>query len=55
MTVSLFQLRVVIGIFNCQVPVAYTNCECKLSRNFITMVEILLLCYYYLQNTICRS
>ena len=51
MTVSLVQWRAVIGIFNCRMSVVSTNCECKLSRNFITMLEILLLCYYYLEST----
>ena len=51
MTVSLPQWRAVIGIFNCRISVVFTNCECKLSRNFITMLEILLLCYYYLEST----
>ena len=51
MTVSLFQWRVVIGIFNCRMSVVSTNCERKLSRNFVTMLEILLICYYYFENT----
>ena len=54
-TVSLFQWRVVIGIFNCRVSLVPTNCECKLRRNFITMLEILLLCYYYLKSTYMSS
>ena len=49
--VSLFQWRAVIVIFNPRVSVVSTNCGCKLSRNFITMLEILLLCYYYLEVT----
>ena len=49
--VSLFQWRAVIVIFNPRVSVVSTNCGCKLSRNFITMLEILLLCYYYLEIT----
>ena len=48
MTVSLLQWGAVKGIFNCRVS---TKCECKLSRNFITMLEIVLLCYYYLERT----
>ena len=51
MKVSSLQWRAVIGIFNCQMSVVSNNCECKLSRNFITMLEILLLCYYYLEST----
>ena len=51
MTVSFFQWRSVIGIFNCRVSGVSTNCECKLSRNFNNMPEILLLCYYYLEST----
>ena len=50
MTVSLFQLPGVIGIFNCRVSEVSTNCEYKLSRNFINMLEVLLLCYYYLRS-----
>ena len=49
--VSLFQWRAVIGIFNPRLSVVSTNCGCKLSRNFITILEILLLCYYYLEIT----
>ena len=49
--VSLFQWCAVIVIFNPRVSVVSTNCGCKLSRNFITMLEILLLCYYYLEVT----
>ena len=49
-TISLFQWCVVVGIFNCWVSVVLTNCECRISRNFITMLEILLLCYYYLES-----
>ena len=49
--VSLFQWCAVIVIFNPRVSVVSTNCGCKLSRNFITMLEILLLCYYYLEIT----
>ena len=48
--VSLLQWRAVIGIFNCRMPVVTTNCECKVSENFTTMFEILLLCYYYLES-----
>ena len=48
MKVSLFQWHAVIGIFNCRVS---TNCECRLSRNFITMLDILLFPYYYLEST----
>ena len=48
MTVSLFQWPGVIGIFNCRVSEVSTSCEYKLSRNFINMIELLLLCYYYL-------
>ena len=51
MTVSLLRWRAIIGIFNCRMTVVSTNCECKLSRNFITMLEILLLYYYYLEST----
>ena len=51
MTVSLRQWLAVKGIFNCRISVVSTNCECKLNRNFITMLEILLLCYYYLEST----
>ena len=51
MKVSFFQWRAVIGIFNCRVSAMSTNCECKLSRIFISMLEILLLCYYYLKST----
>ena len=29
-----------MGTFNCRVSVVSTSCECKLSRNFITMLEI---------------
>ena len=50
MTVSLLQWRAIIGTFNCRMSVVSTNCECKLIRNFITMLEILLLCYYYLES-----
>ena len=49
--VSLFQWCAVIVIFNPRVSVVSTNCGCKLSRNFITMLEILLLYYYYLEVT----
>ena len=49
--IILHQWRAVIGIFNCRMSVVSTNCECKLSRNFVTMLEILLLCYYYLEST----
>ena len=49
--VSLFQWCAVIGIFNPRVSVVSPNCECRLSRNFITMLEILLLCYFYLEIT----
>ena len=55
MTVSLLQWRAVIGIFNCRMSVVSTNCECKLNRNSVTMLEILLLCYYYLENTYIPS
>ena len=48
MTVSLFQWPGEIGIFNCRVSEVSTNCEYKLSRNVINMLELLLLCYYYL-------
>ena len=51
MTVSLLQWSALIGIFNCRMSVVSTNCECKLIRNFVTMFEILLLCYYYLEST----
>ena len=51
MTVSLFQWRAVVGTFNCRMSVVPTNCERKLSGNFITMLEILLICYYYFENT----
>ena len=51
MTVSLFQWHAVISIFNCQMSVVSTNCERKPSTNFITMLEILLICYYYFENT----
>ena len=51
MTVSLFQWRAVICIFNCRLSVVSTNCERRLSRNFITMLKILLICYYYFGNT----
>ena len=51
MTVSLLQWRAVIGIFNGRMSVVSTNCECKLSRNIVTMLEILLLCYYNLEST----
>ena len=51
MTVSLFQWPAVIAIFDCRMSVVSTNCDCKLSRNFNTMLEILLLCYYYLEST----
>ena len=51
MTVTLFQWRAVIGVFNYRVSVVSTNCEYKLSRNFITMLKILLLCYHYLEST----
>ena len=50
MTVSLFHWRTVIDVFNCRISVVSTNCECKLSRHFINMLEILLLCYYYLKS-----
>ena len=51
MTVNLLQWSAVIGIFNCRMSVVSTNCECKLSTNCITMLEILLLYYYYLGST----
>ena len=51
MTVSLFQWHAVIGISNCWMSVVSTNCERKLNKNFITMLEILLICYYYFQST----
>ena len=51
MTVSLLQWHAVIGIFNCRMSVVSTNWECKLSTNFITVLEILLLCYYYFEST----
>ena len=51
MTVSLFQWRAVIGIFDCRMSVVSTNCDCKLSGDFNTMLEILLLCYIYLEST----
>ena len=51
MTVSFVQWCAVIDIFNCRVSVVSTKWECKTSRNFITMLEILLLHYYYLEST----
>ena len=47
MTVSLLQWHAIICVFNCRMSAVSTNCECKLSRDFITMLETLLLCYYY--------
>ena len=43
MTVSLVQWRAVIGIFNCRISVMSKSCRCKLTSNFISTFEILLL------------
>ena len=48
MTVSLIQWRTVVGIFNCQFLGLSKNCD--LSRNFITIFEIVLLSYHYFES-----
>ena len=46
MTINLVQWRAVIGIFNCQSS-AMSRHVCNLTKSFVSMFEILLLCCFY--------
>ena len=50
MTVSLFQWRAVMGVFNCRILVMSKNCENYLVNNFISLIESLLLLYHYFES-----
>ena len=48
MTVSLSQWRAVIGIFNCRSS-AMSCHVCNLTKNIVSMFEVLLLCWHYFE------
>ena len=50
MTVSLNQWRALIGIFNCWISGTSASNRCNLIRNFVSMLENLLLFYHYLER-----
>ena len=50
MTISLVQWRALIGIFNCRIPGTSTNNRYNLIRNYVSVVENLLLFYHYLEE-----
>ena len=49
MTVSLIQWRAVIGIFNCR-SLVISNQVSNLTKNFISMFEMLLFCWHCFQS-----
>ena len=49
MSVSLIQWRAVIGIFNCRSSVM-SNQVNNLTKNFISMFEMLLFCWHYFES-----
>ena len=49
MTVNLVQLRAVTGIFNCRSS-AMSRHVCNLTKNSVSMFEVLLLCWHYFAN-----
>ena len=49
MTVSLIQWRAVVGIFNCRSSVM-SNQVNNLTKNFISMFEMLLFCWHYFES-----
>ena len=49
MTASLAQWRAVIGIFNCR-KVAISCHVCNSTKNFVSMFEVLLCCWYYFES-----
>ena len=50
MTISLVQWLALIGIFNCRISGTSTNNRYNLIRNFVSMLENLLLFYHYLEE-----
>ena len=50
MTVSLVHWSAVIGIFNCQGVTIPKNHLCNLSKNLISLFEILLVCWHYFES-----
>ena len=49
MTVNLVQWRAVIGIFNCRSS-AMSCHVCNLTKNFVSMFKVLLLCWHYFES-----
>ena len=49
MTVNLVQWHAVIGIFNCRSS-AMPHHVCNLTQNFVSMFEVLLLCWHYSES-----
>ena len=50
MTVRLVQWRALVGTFNCQISATSTKNRYYLIRNFVSMLENLLLFYHYLEG-----
>ena len=49
MTVNLVQWHAVISIFNCRSSAMSCN-VCNLTKNFVSMFEVLLLCWPYFES-----
>ena len=49
MTVNLATWRTVIGIFNCRKS-AMCSHVCNLTKNFVSMIEVLLQCWHYVEG-----
>ena len=55
MTVSLVQWHPLIGIFNCRISATSTNNRYNLIKNFVSMLENILLFYHYLEGVYVRT
>ena len=50
MMVNLVQWHAAIGAFSCQSLAIAKHHACKLTKNFVCLFEILLLCWHYFEN-----